>query len=523
MDDQQPWRRRTLLRRAGTSAFALTTLGAARPGAASTVPQSNAADDRSDHGSDPAGAESDPGAVLALQSTVSAGPARWPQFQADPANSGFTDALGPDEASTAWTFDTGSTGRATAAVPGTATPTDGSLDDPTDNVVSSPAVVDGTVYVGSNDGHLYALDAASGEQEWAYGTGSDPDSREEVMSSPAVVDGTVYVGSHDAALHAVDAESGDEQWTFATDGTVFASPTYRDGTLYVGSQAGTMYAVDTAGEEVWSASVADRVDSTAAVVDDTVYVGRWNDDRTGSVVALDAADGEEVRTYAARAEVACSPTVTDGVVYFGDYTGVIYAIDTGTAELVWGRQLGGPVLASPVVVDGTVYVGSFDESLWALDAANGDIEWSYATDGRVYGSPAITGDTVYVGSEDTSLYAIDRESGRERFAVETDGEILSSPAVVAGAAFVGSSDSFVYAVGDPTGGESVSATPPGGTDGSPSGTADSDGPAETTAGDGPGFGAVGALAGLGLGAWHRMRAGSPDDTGPGETGSGADD
>ncbi|WP_425604810.1 PQQ-binding-like beta-propeller repeat protein [Halobellus marinus] len=36
--------------------------------------------------------------------------------------------------------------------------TDGSVD-------SSPVVVDGTVYVGSMDNHVYALDAASGTEQ----------------------------------------------------------------------------------------------------------------------------------------------------------------------------------------------------------------------------------------------------------------------------------------------------------------------------------------------------------------------
>ena len=54
---------------------------------------------------------------------------------------------------------------------------------------SSPAVVDGVVYVGSDDGNVYALNASSGAKLWNYTTGGD------VYSSPAVVGGVVYVGS----------------------------------------------------------------------------------------------------------------------------------------------------------------------------------------------------------------------------------------------------------------------------------------------------------------------------------------
>jgi len=54
---------------------------------------------------------------------------------------------------------------------------------------SSPTIVDGIVFVGSNDGNLYAVDAATGEEHWRFETG------DKIRSSPTVVDGTVYIGS----------------------------------------------------------------------------------------------------------------------------------------------------------------------------------------------------------------------------------------------------------------------------------------------------------------------------------------
>jgi serine/threonine-protein kinase len=57
--------------------------------------------------------------------------------------------------------------------------------------------VGGTVYVGSNDDKVYALDAATGHVRWTYTTGGS------VFSSPAVVGGTVYVGSNDWTIYAL--------------------------------------------------------------------------------------------------------------------------------------------------------------------------------------------------------------------------------------------------------------------------------------------------------------------------------
>ena len=106
-----------------------------------------------------------------------------------------------------------------------------------------------TVYVGSRDETLYAVDAATGSQEWAF---TQPSSL--VRSSPTVVDGTVYVGSWDDTLYAVDAATGNQEWAFTQPSVgVWSSPTVADGTVYVGSYDDTLYAVDAAtGSQEWA-------------------------------------------------------------------------------------------------------------------------------------------------------------------------------------------------------------------------------------------------------------------------------
>ena len=62
---------------------------------------------------------------------------------------------------------------------------------------SSPAVANGVVYVGSDDGKLYALDAVTGALKWSYFT-----RRGLIQSSPAVANGVVYIGSTDHNVYA---------------------------------------------------------------------------------------------------------------------------------------------------------------------------------------------------------------------------------------------------------------------------------------------------------------------------------
>ncbi len=69
-------------------------------------------------------------------------------------------------------------------------------------VLSSPVIADGMVYVGSRDKRLYAFDATcrnACQPLWSFLTGSD------IYSSPAVAGGMVYIGSDDGKFYAFDA------------------------------------------------------------------------------------------------------------------------------------------------------------------------------------------------------------------------------------------------------------------------------------------------------------------------------
>jgi outer membrane protein assembly factor BamB len=69
-------------------------------------------------------------------------------------------------------------------------------------LIGSPSVVNGAIYIGSNDGNLYAVDAESGTQKWKF------DAKSRVPSTPAVSGGIVYFGTYDGNFYAVDAASG---------------------------------------------------------------------------------------------------------------------------------------------------------------------------------------------------------------------------------------------------------------------------------------------------------------------------
>ncbi|WP_254862834.1 PQQ-binding-like beta-propeller repeat protein [Halovivax gelatinilyticus] len=317
-------------------------------------------------------------------------------------------------------------------------------------ITSSPTVVDGTVYVGSDDFMLYAFDATDGDREWFF-----TPAHGQAKSSPQVIDGTVYAGFRIGRIYAIDSSTGDDEWFFEPDRYELSSPTVAknavffgtgavvpDGGEYVGRDLG-IYAVDrTSGERLWRFETDGAVDSSPAVVDGVVYVGC--DDNT--VYAIDAHEGTDRWQFQTGDSVTGSPTVVDGTVYVGSHDSRLYAIDSTSGTDTWEYETDGPIRSTPTVADDVAYVGSDDGSLYAIDTANGSREWRFQTGDAVESSPTVVGQTVFVGSNDGSLYAVDTRDGSEVWRFETTRSITSSPTVVDGIVYVGSQDSTVYAV-----------------------------------------------------------------------------
>ena len=112
----------------------------------------------------------------------------------------------------------------------------------------------------------------------------------------------------------------------------------------------------------------------------------------------------------------------------------------------WSFKADGPVTSSPTVVNGIVYFGSVDGTLYALNAASGQQKWSFPTSRAVYSSPAVVNCVVYFGSNDGKLYALDASSEQKLWSFQTGDKVQSSPTVVNGIVYFGSDDGHLYAI-----------------------------------------------------------------------------
>ncbi|MEM3823350.1 MAG: PQQ-binding-like beta-propeller repeat protein [Candidatus Bathyarchaeia archaeon] len=366
------------------------------------------------------------------ESVQDAGVDWWPMFHHDLSHTGASTLHGPTTNRTLWTYTTGNV------------------------VYSSPAVVNGLVYIGSYDKKVYCLNAFTGELVWSYSTDF------VVYSSPAVVDGRVYVGSGEwstyGRLYCLDAADGTLIWSYLTssfDGRlsgIYSSPAVVEGRVYFGCNSGHIYCLNaTTGAVIWAERVSSwgGIISSPAVVDDLVYAGASD----GWIHCRNATNGSHVWSYNVwSSEIYSSPAVVDGLVYVAalwkNLGNRIYCLDALTGAHVWNYTTGNWVDSSPAVADGLVYVGSQDKNVYCLNATTGAYVWSYSTAGVIWASsPAVAGGLVYIGSNDTRVYCLNATTGTLVWSYKTGGDVISSPAV-AGAVYVGSGDGKVYAFGE---------------------------------------------------------------------------
>jgi outer membrane protein assembly factor BamB len=199
-------------------------------------------------------------------------------------------------------------------------------------VRASPAIADGIVFVGSTDGRAYALELPTGAERWRFETDGVKISSEDqgvdrrsIIASPTVADGTVFVGSRDGYMYALDRETGEEKWRVSHDGSwAMSSPAVLGNMVYAGTSDGRfVHAVNAeSGEEEWRFVGEGYTWSSPCVAGNTVFIG----DGAGYLRAVALDSGLERWNYPVSDGVYSSPVVDDGVVFFGADDGYVYAL-----------------------------------------------------------------------------------------------------------------------------------------------------------------------------------------------------
>ena len=283
------------------------------------------------------------------------------------------------------------------------------------NLFVSPSISisnDGIMYLGSNDGYVYALYSATGLTKWKKKVSNSANldgfltSPDSMYTTPALAeDGTIYIGSNEGYLYALRPADGSIKWSYYAGYPLQSSPIIDNttGSIYFG--AGTrVYAVGDAGFAAYT---------------------KW------------------LAPFQTGANVNSSPALsTNGYLYFGSDDGYVYGVNSFTGVEKWRRSTNTtlPDLVHPIytsaAIDNSnnVIIGNgsyMDGELYYLNGLTGAILWQNSYDpqiGPFYNTPAVRGNVIYL-STIAYVYAIDRLTGTQIWRYINSNFYYTSPII----------------------------------------------------------------------------------------------
>ena len=337
-------------------------------------------------------------------------------------NTGQSYYTGPQTNNTIWTFATGTITYSTSVVGSDGTIYIGSTNDnlyainpngtlkwsyTTGNkIYSTPTIgADGTIYIASLDDYLYAINP-NGTLKWKYKTGN------QIASSPVIsADGTIYIASTDDNLYAINS-NGTLKWKY-TSGSYYdglATPSIgSDGTIYFGtvnsaSSNGFLYAINPDGTLEWSYNTLLVQSAPILASNGTIYIGGYRQYSTNDLYAI-SSNGTLIWSYVVPGSnnyIMSWASASNGNIYVGTTHGILYALNSNGTQL-WSYTEGSGQIRSMVIgSDGTIYSGC-GSTITALNS-NGTLKWTSTTGGTISGSVDLSPNgTLYVGSN--AIYA----------------------------------------------------------------------------------------------------------------------
>lgn len=299
-------------------------------------------------------------------------------------------------------------------------------------IYASPAADEHTVYIGSLNGNLYAIDLLSGKEKWSFHSGG------EIRSAVCLSDEFVYLNGGNGNLYCLDINSGKLVWQFETGGEVkydfadyfHSSPVLHEGVLYFGSGDSCLYAVNAqTGKKSWSFRSEGIIHSTPAISNNKLFFGSFD----GYVYALNLADGKLLwkfktvgHRYFPKGEVQGSPAVHDNLVFIGARDYNVYALDQDQGYCHWNKAFTNGWGLNCTLNNSRLYIGSADERrLICADPTTGWEYWNVPMEFLVFGNDAFSDSLLYVGTTIGKMHGVSLKTGKKIWSFETNSYLSS--------------------------------------------------------------------------------------------------
>jgi len=270
------------------------------------------------------------------------------------------------------------------------------------------------VFVGSENGKIYALDAQTGELVWQASI------KGEIINSPAIDSGILVVNTTSGIMKAYNADNGDELWAIEQNVPALtlrgiSAPVIASGGVLIGTAKGgvSVYILDK-GQQGWSTEIGEPsgstelervidVDTSPVVFGDKIYAVSSR----GNLAAIELKSGRILwkRQYSSYRQIA----IYRNTIFLTDIHGHVYALDRINGIELWSNLLlSNRGVTGPAVVDNYIVVGDFEGYLHWLDQETGEIVARHKVDSSgINTTPTVVDNILYSQSRDGDLQAIE--------------------------------------------------------------------------------------------------------------------
>lgn len=288
---------------------------------------------------------------------------------------------------------------------------------------SGGAVSGSTLFLGSREGRLVAVNLAAESVQWS----------EALKAAPS--------GGFGCGLGATGGGCG----TAPSGVAIYGTPAISGDLVYIGGYNGKIYAFASSLATRWvypREGYLGPVVGGLVVAQGKVYFG----DSDGKMYALDAATGDKLWEFKAGDKIWSTPTISDSTLFIGSFDKKLYALSAGDGSKKWEFEAGGAIISTPVVNNGIVYAGSFDRYLYAVNAADGSLKWKFMGENWFWAEPVVYGNTVYAGCLDNKVYVLKADTGDKVAEFDLKSPVSSSPVVVDSSIIFASRKGVVYTI-----------------------------------------------------------------------------
>lgn len=269
-------------------------------------------------------------------------------------------------------------------------------------------------------------------EAWRVDVGAGSGAVRRLLSTPIVVDGTVFAVDVDFVVSAYNASDGDRLWRFdpkvpKNDREAFGGGiAHDDSRVFLTTGFATIFAIDAAdGAEVWRRTTAGPIRAAPTATGGRIYVVTIDNE----ITAYNAANGEKLWSHAGFAESAgllggASPAVSGSTVVVPYSSGEIYALRVENGRVIWFDNLAAlrrldqisslpDIRGRPVIDRGLVFAISHSGRMVAIDQRTGGRAWDRNIGGVEM--PWVAGDFIYLVTNESELAGLTRRGGRVRW------------------------------------------------------------------------------------------------------------